>query len=202
MELAACILAAGDGQRMGTPKASLEIGGRTYLQFLLEAFRAAGITALFVAARDPATHAPVCDAIGARLLVNPHPERGMLSSLHVCLEEVRNLPDVAGLFMTPVDCPLVRATTIVRLATAFETTNSPVVVPRHANRRGHPVLFAARVFDELRSAPLDRGARVVVGAHSSDLFEVEVTDAGILDDVDTPADAARLANTFLLQRKR
>ncbi len=192
VELAACVLAAGAGRRMGTSKALLEFGGGTYLQHLLDTFRDAGIASRFVVARDATTLGPVCLANDARLLVNPQPEDGMLSSIHVCLEAIRAGPGVAGLFVAPVDCPRVRVATIVQLAAAFEASRAPIVLPRFAGRRGHPVLFAADVFDDLAAAPLDLGARAVVWAHAGDVLEVDVDDAAVLDDVDTPTDAARL----------
>jgi len=180
---------------MGASKALLEFGGRTYLQHLLDSFRDAGITLRFVVGRDATTLAPVCDASGARLLVNPRPEQGMLSSLHVCLEAIRNTPGVGGLFMAPVDCPRIQAATIAQLAVAFESNGAPIVVPRFDGRRGHPVLFGAAVFDELARAPLDIGARAVVWAHAADMLEVDVDDDAVLDDVDTPTDAARLGRS-------
>jgi CTP:molybdopterin cytidylyltransferase MocA len=50
------------------------------------------------------------------------------------------------------------------------------------------VLFDRSVFAELRSAPLDEGAKAVVHAHAADLVNVAVDDAGSVTDVDTPAD--------------
>jgi nicotine blue oxidoreductase len=71
---------------------------------------------------------------------------------------------------------------------AWRASGAPVVVPRYGTRRGHPVLFAAALFDELRAAPLDVGARAVVRAHAAERLEVPVADAAILDDIDTPDD--------------
>jgi CTP:molybdopterin cytidylyltransferase MocA len=44
------------------------------------------------------------------------------------------------------------------------------------------------LFDELRKAPLDQGARAVVHAHADRIVNVPVEDEGCLVDVDTPAD--------------
>ena len=55
-------------------------------------------------------------------------------------------------------------------------------------RHGHPVLFDRSLFDELRKAPLDQGARAVVHAHADRIVNVPVEDEGCLVDVDTPAD--------------
>jgi CTP:molybdopterin cytidylyltransferase MocA len=162
--VAACVLAAGAGRRMGAPKASLEYDGRTFVDRLLDSCRAAGMAPRFVvAAAADATVRAACERHNARLLLNPAPERGMLSSLHVCLHALAApAATPAALVVAPVDCPRVRPETIAALAAAFATTRAPIVVPRYRGRRGHPALFAAALFEELLRAPLDVGARAVV----------------------------------------
>ncbi len=199
MKLGACLLAAGASERMGRSKALLPFEGRTFLAAALEMFRAAGVETRFVVGRatpapELAAMAGICAANGARLLVNPEPERGMLSSLHVCLNAMQSgdAPALAGLFVLPVDCPGVRPGTLAALAAAFRTSGAPVVVPRFGLRRGHPVLFAAALFEELAAAPLDQGARAVVRAHAADRLELPVDDPAVLNDVDTPDAIARL----------
>ena len=54
------------------------------------------------------------------------------------------------------------------------------------------MLFAKSVFAELRSAPLDEGARAVVHAHTPDVVDVDVSDEGCVTDIDTPADYQKL----------
>ena len=50
------------------------------------------------------------------------------------------------------------------------------------------MLFDRSVFDELRRAPLDVGAKAVVRAHAARVVNVAVDDEGCLIDVDTPVD--------------
>ena len=195
--VAACVLAAGEGRRMGSPKAFALLDGRTFVEHWLQSLRDAGIGGSTWVVAAPATESlrSICDAFRANLLVNTAPERGMLSSLHVCLHAIRAAasPPPDALLVAPVDCPRVRAETIAALVRAFATSRAPIVVPRHAGRRGHPVLFASGLFDELLAAPLEVGARAVVRAHASDRLELDVDDPAVLDDLDTPAalDAAR-----------
>jgi CTP:molybdopterin cytidylyltransferase MocA len=44
------------------------------------------------------------------------------------------------------------------------------------------------MFEELREAPLNAGAKVVIRAHAAEVLNVGVTDEGCLVDVDTPRD--------------
>jgi molybdenum cofactor cytidylyltransferase len=62
----------------------------------------------------------------------------------------------------------------------------------HAGRHGHPVIFPRELFDELRTADSSRGAKAVVRAHESAIVDVEVPDAGVVDEIDTPDDYDRV----------
>jgi molybdenum cofactor cytidylyltransferase len=61
-----------------------------------------------------------------------------------------------------------------------------VTVPVCEGRRGHPVLLASALFPELLEPDLPEGARTVVHRHAHTRQAVEVDDAGVLDDIDTP----------------
>ena len=93
--------------------------------------------------------------------------------------------------MTLVDVPLVTPATIELVIAAWSRTGAPIVRPSFGERRGHPVIFDRAVFDELRRAPLDVGARAVLSAHYHEIVNVPVDDPGCLVDVDTPEDYAR-----------
>jgi CTP:molybdopterin cytidylyltransferase MocA len=54
------------------------------------------------------------------------------------------------------------------------------------------VLFARRVFDDLRRADPAIGAKAVVRARAAEVCDVPVDDEGACRDIDTPEDFARL----------
>ena len=94
----------------------------------------------------------------------------------------------------PVDAPLVRIETISAMLQVFDTRQAPVVRATFRGRHGHPVIFARRVFDALRHADPDVGAKAVVRAHAADLIDVDLDDPAIVLDVDEPGDYTRLLN--------
>jgi molybdenum cofactor cytidylyltransferase len=59
------------------------------------------------------------------------------------------------------------------------------------------VLFKRAVFDELRAADPDVGARAVVRADRSRVRDVEVDDPGVALDIDTPDDYFRAFGVML-----
>ena len=169
---------------MGASKASLEIDGETFLQRATRILVDAGcgeVVVIMAPNETLQTGGPVKAAAG--------PGGEQIDSLRAGL---RALPrDIDAVVVMPVDHPLVRAETVRALIERFEETGAPVVLPSHDDSHGHPVLFAAQVYDELMDENLPEGARTVVHAHGDELEEVEVDDPGIHADVDTPEDYER-----------
>lgn len=187
------ILAAGDSTRMGSPKATLAMpDGRTFVTRIVRTLREAGVTDLVIVTgrhHDAVveTIAQQRFAITPRIVRNPDPSRGQLSSLLVGMDAVVTR-STEGVLMTLVDVPLVRVSTVTAVIAAWRDARAPIVRPAIGDRHGHPVIFDRAVLDELRRAPLDAGAKSVVRAHEAEIMNVPVEDEGCVTDVDTPSD--------------
>lgn len=173
---------------MGRPKALLLVpDGRTFVHRLLLTLREGGIAAPSVVGRpdDEALRREVASH-GADYIVNPRADAGgQLSSLLAGLE-ASDRPGVRGLLMVPVDAPLVEPDTVATLLAVFDSTRAPIVRPRYRGTHGHPVIFSRAVFDELRHADANAGAKAVLRAHERAIVNVDVDDAGVIGDIDTP----------------
>jgi molybdenum cofactor cytidylyltransferase len=95
--------------------------------------------------------------------------------------------------MTLVDVPAISPHTVRAVIDAWRRTRAPIVRPAIGDRHGHPVMFDRSVFDELRRAPLEAGAKSVVHAHLDAIVNVPVDEEGSLIDIDTPEDYRRLS---------
>jgi CTP:molybdopterin cytidylyltransferase MocA len=102
--------------------------------------------------------------------------------------------EAEGFAFIPVDSPAVEEDTVAKLARAFERRGPSTlfVIPRQSGRRGHPVLAARSVADELLALPPTAEAREVVHAHVDRTEYVDVDDAGIFTDIDDPEAYRRL----------
>jgi CTP:molybdopterin cytidylyltransferase MocA len=190
-KITAIILAAGASQRMGTPKALLKYQAETFVGRLTRVFAAACDDVIVVLGNhveEIRPHVPM----RAKVVVNPEPRRGQLSSLRTALIE---LPaDADGFAFIPVDCPAVAEETVVQLARMFaeRERSTRFVIPRTGEKRGHPVFGDRGIADELLALPATGEARTVVHAHVPNTKYLDVTDRGIFADIDTPEAYQRL----------
>jgi len=190
-------LAGGASTRMGMPKALLTApDGRSFVTRIADVLLAGGVDRLVIvtgrhhqeiadATRDVWKDAPVS------LVQNPDWDRGQLSSLWVGMDAVVG-PATEALVVTLVDVPLVSVDLVRQLLQAWHATKAPIVRPAIGARHGHPVVFDRSVFDDLRVAPLDLGAKAVLHAHAARILDVPVNDPGCTRDVDTPDDYTSL----------
>jgi len=179
---------------MGSAKAALPLdAGDTFLTRIVRTFLGAGVDDVVVvvgheAETVVASFAP--SGLPARFVVNPHYDRGQLSSLVAGLAVV-DRPGVAGALVTLVDVPLVAPDTVRAVVARYRETRAPIVRPTSGARHGHPLLIDRRLFDELRAADPSTGAKPIVRAHASAAGDVHVADEGAFTDIDTPEEYER-----------
>jgi len=181
--IAGVILAAGASSRMGEDKALLRWGERSFLEHLMAALKTAGAEPLRVVlgANAEEVQRRVRFGVG-EVIVNRDWERGMLSSLLAGLDSLR-VGSVDAVVLCLVDHPCVSSRVIRALIERHHATGKLIVQPTYQGRRGHPVLFAASLFEELRASPADVGARHVVYQHAAEVLEVPTDEEGIVLNV-------------------
>jgi CTP:molybdopterin cytidylyltransferase MocA len=188
--VAGILLAAGEGSRLGQPKALVELDGRTLTE--------RGVTLLREGGADPVlvvTGAAPLSMAMARTVHNPGWRTGMGSSLAVGLRALESGSDEAAAGAAVValaDQPLVGAEAVRRLIAAYRAGAS-VVVAAYDGKPRNPVLIAREHWASVRElATGDTGARPFLRAHPELVTLIECADTGSPDDVDTPEDLARV----------
>ena len=79
---------------------------------------------------------------------------------------------------------------------AWRRTRAPIVRPVTGERHGHPVIFDRLIFEDLRKADPAIGAKAVFSAYKDRIVNVEVQDPGAFEDIDTPEEYKKLAETW------
>ena len=194
--IAGVILAAGRSTRMGRSKALLIApGGLTFVARLVDTLIAGGVDTPFIVGRpdDEALRTEIESLDSrARWIENPDADAGgQLSSVLAGLRKA-DRPGIRALMVVPVDAPMITVATVATLIRVLNTTGAPIVRPRYQGRNGHPVVFSRAVFDELRRADPAVGAKAVLRDHRDAIVNVDVDDAGVAGDVDTPEDYEKL----------
>lgn len=191
--VAAVVLAAGRSSRMGSANKLLaEVGGKPLVAHAVDAALASAAEPVLVVLGHQA--GAVRAALAGRPVVfvdNPEHEEGMAASVR---HGVAALPaDAEGALVLLGDMPAVTADHLDRLVAAFASDRSRAVcVPSHQGRRGNPVLLGRALFAAVGRLSGDVGAREIIAANPDLVREVEMADAGVLLDVDTPAALRRL----------
>jgi molybdenum cofactor cytidylyltransferase len=195
--IAPIVLAGGESRRMGTPKALLPDGaGRLFVTRVLHTLSAAGFHSVTLVTgrlhgdivRVVSQDAP--RGMAVTLARNPDPTRGQLSSLLIGLEAAAK-PGTQAALVTLVDVPFVLVETVEAVVRAYESSRAPIVRPARGTTHGHPVMFDASLFPELRRVDPAYGAKAVVHAHEAEILNVDTADDGAFIDVDTREDYQR-----------
>ena len=173
MKIACVVLAAGAGTRMGgVAKALLLRDEQTFLQRIVQTARADEVVVVVGPPYGDAVAAHARE-LGARVVVNAAPSRGMSSSINLGFAGL----DADAAWLWPVDHPDVQARTLRALIAQLAAHE--IARPICDGRGGHPPLVRRAVFERLAHC---ENARDVINA--ADVINVEVEDRGTIEDVD------------------
>lgn len=192
--VAALVLAAGAGARMGRPKALIVWRGQTFVRRTIGLAEAAGCDP--IAAVEGAAALPD-DALGPALkVVHEAWSSGQLSSLQRGLQALASRAPGRGVIVLSVDRPHLRPDTVAALATAFRGAPGEIWQPEYAGRRGHPIAYPADLVAELLALPPGSSARDLLARPevAARRRTLAVDDPAVLDNLDRPEDLARLGD--------
>jgi molybdenum cofactor cytidylyltransferase len=193
--ICAIVLAAGSSRRMGAQKLLLPFGGKTVITHIVDQLLISSLDEVHVIVGNQAER--VTKELSDRpvsIAINDDYESGMLSSVRCglrCLSE-----QCRAILVALGDQPSITSELIDRMTRAFTTTDKRILVPLYNGRRGHPILFSIDYRDDILKHYDDVGLRGLLHAHPDDVFELAVSAASVLSDMDVPEDYQREIASF------
>lgn len=199
---AGVILAAGQSKRMGTPKAFLKWENSTFVETIVSRLKEAGVAGVFVVTRSEtqAKTRALLQTTGAMVLPNDDPvDEGPISSIKVALRSVGD--ECWGIVVCPVDHPGVDRATYATLLQEAHDNPGQIIVPVCQGKVGHPVIFPAEVFNDLKAVRRGKGADAVIQEQAHRVVRVKVSDLDVLRDIDTREDYESATGKPLEEKK-
>ena len=185
--VSALVLAAGRSTRMGpVNKLLVPVGGRAMVRGVVEQLESSSVRPIVVVTGHEAERVGKALAgTEARLIHNPAYREGLSSSIRAGLPALPESADAAIICLG--DMPLVASRHVDMLVAAFDPDEGrEICVPVFEGKRGNPVLFARRFFEEVAAVRGDVGARHLIGEYEEYVCEVAMDDRAVLFDVDSP----------------
>ncbi len=187
MTTGAILLAAGFSRRFGSIKLTAMLPGNTTVLASTSRLLQNNVDELIVVTRPALFDAEVfasTDIPEQQIVLCPDAELGMGHSL-AC--GIRALPaHWDACLVCLADMPFIKPSTLQQICSRAD--RSRIVIPAYQGQRGHPVCFGRDFFTELAQSQGDTGGRDVIKSHPEQLDLLEMDDAGILQDIDTPED--------------
>ena len=187
------ILGAGASQRFGEPKQLLPFAGTTLLGWVVaQAQQAMGLDELVVVlGRSAGEVRERVDFGDASIVENRVFTEGCASSYRAGIAALDSHADAIMIILG--DQPGITPEIIDCLAEEWRKTDAPIAICSYEGRRGHPMIFARRLFDQLEVLHGDKAAWKLVDAHASSLLEVQLA-IPFPEDINTREDFERLQN--------
>lgn len=204
--LCAAILAAGLSTRMrpllqGRSKALCLLEGKTLLEHCCNLFHASAVGRVYViTGHDHEAVENEAVQLGVTAVYNQYYEDGMFSSVTAAVKAALQDERNEGMFVLPVDIPLVSAETVRSLAahwSGFTCRTDIIFVPMTENCPGHPPLIGQGHWRNILAYEGSGGLRgyieeaAVKGTPAVQVLQVHQRE--MLWDIDSPADLSKFA---------
>ncbi len=187
MRVSAIVLAAGESRRMGRAKMTLPFGESTILETVIRALEQSEIHGVTVVlGRNWQEAYPAIQHLDAEVVVNPRPERGMLSSAQWGLAHLRD--DVDAFLFALGDQPQIQPETVNALIRASAECDRGIFLPTYEGKRGHPLLVKSHHKQAILNLSDSGGLNQLLEQNPLEIREVPSDSESVLHDIDTPED--------------
>jgi len=182
----AVILAAGYSSRAEGFKMQFQMNNKAVIQHVIEAFLPICVNIFVVGGFQYEKLLPLLEPYGdkVKLVVNKDFDKGMFSSVQTGVKYVVS----EQFFITPGDYPLITTS----ICNSILYARKEFVIPSYHMKGGHPILMNANCIEEMLSENVNGNLKSFLKKRT--VSYIEVSDEGILFDLDTREDYMKLKN--------
>ena len=195
MKIRGIIIAAGESSRFGSPKALLQLHGKSILQRLVDCLREGGCEEVLVVCGG--SHREVVNdeakKSGANVVINENPLEGPVTSIRTGISEPG---DWDAVLIHPVDVVGIGVkdvTSIIDAASSDADSRVDAWIISHGQRRGHPVVVRRQSIVRLKEAEGPPHLRALLTAPEIKVEYIVTENPLVLEDVDDPHDWKRIS---------
>lgn len=185
------ILAAGKSLRFGSPKAcALLKNNKTLLENLISTYQNSKVNEIIIVVGANKEQVIPLIPGGVKIFENKNFELGQTSSLKIGLQ---NLSDkCTAFFVQPVDTALIKEQTINCLIKNLDESKKLIAIPSYQGKKGHPPLYDIKLKEQILNLSDTDPLYLINRQFTSSTIIVEVKDAGVITNINTPEDLNNL----------
>jgi molybdenum cofactor cytidylyltransferase len=187
------ILGAGASQRFGEPKQLLPFADTTLIGWVFARAQLAGSLdeVVVVLGRSADEIRQRVDFGTAKVVENPVFTEGCASSYRAGIAALDSQSEAIMIILG--DQPGITPEIINRLADEWRASEAPIALCSYQGRKGHPMIFARSLFDQLESLHGDKAAWKLVDANGDSVLDVDLA-LPFPEDINTPDDFERVVS--------
>jgi CTP:molybdopterin cytidylyltransferase MocA len=182
------VLAAGSSTRFDGVKQLAMLGDRPLVRWAVDAAVASDLRPVVTVVGRRAGPIEAVLPQGVDVVRARRAKAGISRSLRALVEALEGWRQIGAVCVGLADQPQVGEEAYRRLARAYDA-GATLAVATYAGVRQNPVLIARPLWPRVKELRGDIGARALMP--ETDVTEVDCTDTGSPDDIDTPADLER-----------
>lgn len=195
------ILAAGKSERYRKNKLLEKINDKTIIRKVVEeAVKSDADKVIVVVGYDATRIIKEVRDLPVTFVFNSDYEKGMSYSVKVGVKEAQSLKANAVMIL-PADNLLISSETINKVIDKYVKTKALIITPSYEGRRGHPILFDKKLFEDIMKISEEtKGLKYVVRKYADKIINVNVNSPEIYIDIDYPEDLEKLRKKGLLPK--
>lgn len=181
---------------MGTPKPLLDWFGQSLVEYQTASLLGGGVNSVIVVTGAHAERLrPLLDGMElVKAVNNPDYATGKASSVRVGVAALGT--DCDAVMLLAVDQPR-PAWVVEQVLESHRIANALITSPRHSGHGGHPLVFSARLFDELMSvSDTNEGVREIMSRYADEVNDVLFDSSVVRLDLNTPDDYAAALDVY------